>query len=148
MPEMLAANERYVPAGSQADAVMTVVEVDSELAQSFRARGPFDSSVPPKADVLVPADCVWAAKLHPGPMPHGTQSGNLKTRVRSLGPVQGRMLREFVDAFGAPAANLVRPDGLRSISWSGGSLFGGFWSVGYIFDRYNVCAGISGSTGI
>ena len=150
---LLSPSERRVPQGSMTaeewDARQTV-EVEKGSEEHENAGRPFDPTVRPKSDDLVPADCVWAVFPWPGPLGSNLISGNWKGPnpekfFSELGDVRGWTYPEFELGAGEPFSSSPKPDGGKTVIWSHGSLFGA-WSAAFYFDKYGICYGIGSET--
>ena len=150
---LLAPSEQRVPQGSMSaeewdERTSISVEKDSEELKASAT--PFDPSIRPQPDDLVPADCIWAVYPWPGPLPSNLMPGTFSTPnpqkfFTSLGNVRGWTYAEFETCAGVPFTTMPSADGGRTLVWSHGSLFGA-WSASFYFDRYGICLGIGSET--
>lgn len=107
-------------------------------------RPQFDASRPPKPGDPVPADCVWAIRQHPGPMPGRATFGNHAKRMRIMGDPTARTEAEIVSALGRPQSRSVTgADGSYMLQWQHDSKWSYNSHFALQFDRYGVCAGIT-----
>lgn len=149
----LTASQRRVPQGSLskeewAEMESKLVEIGSE--EHNQADTPFDPSLRPQKDSLVPADSVWAFAPWPGPLPANLIPGSFSTPnpakfFGAIGNVQGWTYAEFERCAGAPFSNGGLVDGIRTVIWSHGSIWGA-WSAAFYFDKYDICIGIGNET--
>lgn len=152
---LLSVAQRRVPQGSLSRDEW--LEMESKLVEvgsvdHENADAPFDPSVRPEKDGLVPADCVWAMTPWPGPLPANLILGSFSTPnppkfFGAIGNVQGWTYSEFEQGAGAPFSNGNLVDGVRTVIWSHGSLWGA-WSAAFYFDKYGICMGIGNETSI
>lgn len=136
---------RWVPAGSMSELSSQPgfsASVDAAIEEL-----PFVTYEPeqiPKSGELVPADCVWAWDLHPGPAKEERIFGDTITRFEDLGVLRGRTINEIVQFVGEPSMSGQGPSGEFAAVWQhGGGLFQKLWSLALEFDRYGVCVGVS-----
>ena len=109
----------------------------------------FNASQAPRPGDHVPADCVWASRRHPGPMPPSALRGNLAKRVKAMGNPAGRTMREIESALGRASARSAMGDGHVLLQWQ--QIWNGQISTfsskdshfALEFDRYGVCVGIT-----
>lgn len=152
---LLRDDQRRVPQGSLTveewgESKTILVEVGSIEHQ--RADAPFDPTVRPNKEDLVPADCVWAFAPWPGPMPANLIPGSFATPnpqkfFVALGNVRGWTYAEFEQCAGPPFNRGGLVDGVQTVIWSHGSLFGA-WSASFYFDKYGICIAIGNETSI
>lgn len=150
---LLTDEQRRVPQGSieleeWALGESKLVEIGSVEHQ--QADASFDPTVQPSKDDLVPADCAWAVFPWPGPMPGHLVPGPLSAPnpqkfFGSLGDVRGWTYSEFERCAGTPFNRAGVVDGVQTVIWSHGSLFGA-WSASFHFDQYGVCMGFGNET--
>lgn len=134
---------RRVRVGSLAgtpDAQHGDVRVAPDSEEARNADLPFDASVYPGPDGLVPADCAWAFHPHPGQA--AGVWGNSQDRMVALGTLSGRTRAEIVDAVGAPNAVGAVGNGNALLQWHRGGIFSA-WNIALLFDPYGVCIGVS-----
>lgn len=108
------------------------------------SRPAFDASRPPKPGDPVPADCVWAIRQHPGPMPGRATFGNHAKRMRVMGDPTARTEAEIISALGRPQSRgVIGTDGSYLLQWQHNSNWSYNTHFALQFDRYGVCAGIT-----
>ncbi|MFD7011702.1 hypothetical protein [Rhodococcus jostii] len=104
----------------------------------------FDGSRPPKPGDPVPADCVWATRKHPGPMPGRATFGNFAKRMRVMGDPTARTEAEIVSALGRPQSrSVIGAAGSYLLQWQHTSNWSYNSHFALQFDPYGVCAGIT-----
>jgi hypothetical protein len=114
----------------------------SQPSPSQRPR--FDASRPPKPGDPVPADCVWATRQHPGPMPGRATFGNHAKRMRVMGDPTARTEAEIVSALGPPQSrSVIGADGSYVVQWQHSSNWSFNTHFALQFDPYGVCSGIT-----
>ena len=117
------------------------VHKDSVEAQASKV--PFDATVAPDEEDLVPGDCVWAFDLPPEDFRGNPTYGSIDKRFAALGILRGRTFAEIVSYVGGPKASVPTADGGRSAVWGRQGLFAGIWQIGLGFDKYDVCVGVT-----
>lgn len=146
----LSPSQRRVPMGSLSHLIndeqalnksMTQpISVPVESEEAKYADAPFDSNTPPQAGDLVPADCVWAYAVYPGPPQSFWPQSKLIRTVEMLGVVSGRTMEELVTALGRPVEHHQPEEGVLWLLWRNAG-----WKVEELiltFDAYDVCYGI------
>lgn len=107
-------------------------------------RPQFDAARPPKPGEPVPADCVWATRQHPGPMPGRATFGNHAKRMRVMGDPTARTEAELVSALGPPQSRtVIGTDGSYVVQWQHSSNWSFNTHFALQFDQYGVCSGIT-----
>jgi hypothetical protein len=79
---------------------------------------------------------------HPGPMPRLPRFGGIGRRFPAMGPLAGRHRAEIEAAVGPPQAWGVVGPGLFLGQWDAITAGSGY-SIGLLFDRGDVCGGVT-----
>lgn len=120
------------------------VPADSEEARNSKI--PFNPTEIPKLGDLIPLDCVWAFKSHPGDFRSDPTWGSIDKKFVAMGTLQGRTFQEIVSVVGPPMTVFNNASGSNAV-W-GKTGFLSMWQIGLNFDPYRVCMGVFSETNL
>ncbi|WP_139382407.1 DUF2510 domain-containing protein [Plantibacter cousiniae (nom. nud.)] len=142
--EILHPHQWFVAQASQPDAKLQPFP-SNELPSGAVYNDETFSALPLPKRGRVPLDCVWSTIAYPGEPPRA-RGREVPDRLQSIGQLQGLHETQILAVAGPPNSRMaVGP--LTSMDWAKFSFLGRSWSVGLLFDRYGVCAGVSGEIG-